>query len=88
MESLLRDVSYSTRSLLNDKSFTLTVVLTLAVCIGANTAIFAVVNSVVLKPLPVPESRRIVIMSNQYPRAGSAPPTTAAAPITTIASAM
>ncbi|MGH9371138.1 MAG: ABC transporter permease [Vicinamibacterales bacterium] len=42
---------------------------TLALCIGANTAIFSVVNSVILRPLPVPEPERVVIMWNAYPRA-------------------
>src|SRR5712675_2290359 len=59
--SLLRDVKYGVRSLLRDKGFSLTVLVTLAVCIAANTATFAVVHSVLLKPLPVPEARRILI---------------------------
>src|SRR5439155_18058868 len=45
--------------------------LTLAVCIAANTAIFTIVNSVLLRPLPVPESDRILLMANQYPKAGT-----------------
>jgi hypothetical protein len=49
-----------------------TAILTLAVCIGANAAIFTIVHSVLLKPLPVPDSASIVLMSNQYPNAGSA----------------
>jgi len=69
--SLLRDVKYGVRSLLRDKGFSLTVLVTLAVCIAANTATFAVVHSVLLKPLPVPEARRILIMGNQYPKAGA-----------------
>src|SRR5262249_12514038 len=40
------------------------------ICLGANIAIFAVINSVVLQPLPVAESDRIVFISNQYPGAG------------------
>ncbi len=70
MDSLLRDIRYSLRSLLKDKGFTTTVILTLAVCIAANTATFAVVYSVLLKPLPVPDSNRIMLMANQYPKAG------------------
>jgi predicted permease len=76
MDNLLRDIRYSLRSLLKDKGFTTTVILTLAVCIAANTATFAVVYSVLLKPLPVPESNRILLMANQYPRAMSGKPGT------------
>jgi predicted permease len=64
------NVKHELRSLLRDKGFTGTVVLTLAVCIAANTTTFAVVNSVLLRPLPVPDSQDIVLMSNQYPKAG------------------
>jgi hypothetical protein len=53
-----------------DKAFTLTALLTLALCIGANTALFSVVHNVLLRPLPVPESDRIVQMGNAYPGAG------------------
>jgi predicted permease len=56
---------------MGDKGFTVTVVLTIAVCIAANTATFAVVNSVLLRPLPVPEARSLVLMANRYPKAGA-----------------
>jgi hypothetical protein len=56
---------------MGDKGFTITVVLTIAVCIAANTATFAVVNSVLLRPLPVPEASSILLMANRYPRAGA-----------------
>jgi len=62
---------HAVRSLLKDRGFTLTVVLTIAICIAANTATFAVINSVLLRPLPVPDSRAILIMGNRYPRAGA-----------------
>jgi predicted permease len=64
------DLKYSITSLLHDKGFTATVFLTLAVCIAANTTTFAVVNSVLLRPLPVPDSQSILLMANQYPKAG------------------
>src|ERR1051326_3433472 len=70
MEWLLRDMKYGVRSLLRDKGFAGTAMLTLAVCIAINSAIFAIVNSVLLQPLPVPEANSIVLMSNQYPKAG------------------
>jgi predicted permease len=71
MTPAFRSLKHVTRSLWSDKGFTFTVVLTIAVCIAANTAIFAVVNSVVLRPLPVPEARSILLMGNRYPRAGA-----------------
>ena len=49
-------------------------------CIGANTAIFTIVNSVLLKPLPVPDSERILLMSNRYPNAGAAGSTNSGSP--------
>lgn len=71
MGDFLRSVQHSVRSLLGDKSFTVTVILTVAVCIAANTATFAVVNSVLLRPLPVPGAGSIVVMANRYPKAGA-----------------
>jgi putative ABC transport system permease protein len=70
MGDLLRDINYGTRSLLKDRSFTITALVTLAVCIAVNTATFAIVNSVLLRPLPVPHADSILLMSNQYPKAG------------------
>ena len=70
MERLAQDVRFALRLLLRDRAFTLTTFLTLAVCIGANVAIFAVVNSVLLRPLPVPEADRVVLLYNSYPKAG------------------
>src|SRR6478736_5809269 len=64
------DLRVGLRLLWKDKAFTLTAALTLALCIGANTALFSVVHNVLLRPLPVPESERIVLMGNAYPGAG------------------
>jgi predicted permease len=70
MDRLLQDVRFAVRLLLKDRAFTLTALLTLALCIGANATIFSVVNSVLLQPLPVPQPERLVLMHNSYPRAG------------------
>ena len=70
MDRLLQDLKYAGRVLVKDRAFTLTAVLTLAICIAANVAIFAVVNSVLLKPLPVPRAEQLVHMRNAYPGAG------------------
>src|SRR5437762_3307336 len=64
------DLRVALRLLWKDKAFSLTAALTLALCIGANTALFSVVHNVLLRPLPVPESGRIVLMANAYPGAG------------------
>jgi predicted permease len=64
------DIRVGLRLLWKDKAFTITAAVTLALCIGANTALFSVVHNVLLRPLPVPESDRIVLMGNAYPGAG------------------
>jgi hypothetical protein len=65
---MFRDIRFGLKMLWKDRGYTLTALLTLAVCIGANAAIFTVIHSVLLKPLPVPDSDRILLMSNQYPK--------------------
>jgi putative ABC transport system permease protein len=70
MRSLLNDFKYGVRSVRKDWRFAAMVVLTLAICIGANTALFTIVNSVLLQPLPVPGADSIILMSNKYPKAG------------------
>jgi hypothetical protein len=71
MDWLKRDLTVGLRLLGRDKAFSLTAALTLAFCIGANTALFSVVHHVLLRPLPVPEPDRILLMSNSYPKAGA-----------------
>lgn len=66
----LRDVRHSARRFAKQPGFTATALATLALCIGANVAIFAVVDAVLLRPLPFPESERLVSVFNSYPRAG------------------
>ena len=70
LEPLLRDVRQSVFSLSREKSFTFTVLLIFALCLAANVAIFAVVDTVLLKPLPFVEPDRLVVSYNSYPKAG------------------
>jgi predicted permease len=61
-ESLLADIKHTFRRLSRSPAFAVTVLLTLAIGIGANTTVFSVVNGVLLKPLPYPDSDRIVAL--------------------------
>src|SRR5579862_8285629 len=67
---MLRDLQHALRILRRSPGFTLTAVLTLALGIGANTAIFSVVNATLLRPLPFPHPERIVAIQNQYKAVG------------------
>jgi hypothetical protein len=60
LEAVLKDIRYAWRGLRRSPVFTTVAVLTLAICIGANTAIFTVVHRVLLAPLPYPDANRIV----------------------------
>lgn len=71
MHGLIMGIRYGARSLRKDWRFSVLVALTLSVCIGANTALFTIVNSVLLRPLPVPDADSLMLMANQYPRAGA-----------------
>jgi predicted permease len=64
-------LAFAVRSLFGDRGFSAAAFLTLALCIAANTALFGVVHSVLLKPLPVPDSDRLVFIYNSYPGAGA-----------------
>ncbi len=67
---MLQDLRFGLKLLWKDKAFTITALLTLALCIGANTAIFTVLNAVILEPLPFPEPGRLVTLYNIYPGVG------------------
>jgi len=64
LESIVRDLRYAVRSLRSRPAFALTVIVMLALGIGANTAIFTLVDALVLRPLPVPHPEQLVIVSN------------------------
>jgi predicted permease len=70
MDRLLQDLRFAVRLLFKDRSFTATVVATLALCLAANIAIFAIVDGVLFKPLPFPEPHQLVRIYNAYPGAG------------------
>jgi predicted permease len=65
-----RQLRYAWRMLRKTPGFTITALLTLAVCLGANLTIFAVINSVLLRPLPFPGADQLVTIYNTYPKAG------------------
>jgi predicted permease len=66
----MNDLRFAFRQLRKAPVFTATALATLAICLGANLAIFAVVNSILLRPLPFPQSDRLVTIYNTYPKAG------------------
>jgi predicted permease len=65
-----RQLNYAARLLRKTPVFTITALLTLAVCFGANLTLFAVIDSVLLRPLPFPEPGQLVTLFNTYPKAG------------------
>jgi putative ABC transport system permease protein len=65
METLFKDIRYGFRSLIRHSGFTAIAIITLALGIGANTAIFSVVNGVLLRPLPFKDPERLVLVWNR-----------------------
>ena len=67
---MLNDLRFAFRQLLKNPGFTAVAVLTLALCIGANLAIFAVVDAILVRSLPLPHADRLVVIHNAYPASG------------------
>lgn len=67
IESIQQDARYGARTLLRSPGFTTIAVLTLAIGIGANTAIFSVVDGILFRPLPFPDSEKLVNLTGVYP---------------------
>jgi predicted permease len=69
LEHLFQDIRYALRTLAANPGFALIAVLSLALGIAGNTAIFSVINALLIKPLPFPESNRLVRITGLYPKA-------------------
>src|SRR4051794_7038200 len=66
----MNNLRFAFRQLRKSPAFAFTALATIAICLGANLAIFAVINSILLRPLPFPDADRLVTIYNTYPKAG------------------
>src|SRR5215472_10961226 len=73
MDTILKDIRYGTRGLINRPGFTIVAVITLALGIAVNTAIFSVVDGVLLRPLRFPEPERLMVINERNPQQGGEP---------------
>ncbi len=70
IDEIGRDARFAARQLRKSPAFTITALLTIALCLGANLTIFAVIDAILVRPLPFPEAGRLVTIFNTYPKAG------------------
>jgi len=70
METLISDIKYGWRLIVKNPFFSMTVVVVLALGIGANTALFSVINAVLLKPLPYQDAEQLVMLWQRFPGIG------------------
>jgi len=66
----MNELRFAVRQLRSAPAFTVTALATIAICLGANLAIFALIDAILLRPLPFPHSDRLVAIFNSYPKAG------------------
>ena len=69
-DAIGREARFAARLLRKSPAFTITALLTLALCLGANLMIFAVIEAILVRPLPFPQAGRLVTIFNTYPKAG------------------